>query len=138
MIIETLIAARYVEITPEGLLTIVSAGIDRFSAPQFPTIAPLHVLGMIKFEPAEMGPHEIQITVVDEDGASCWDGPKLMVNAHVGEGRDPHGGYRQNIHINGMQFPKHGRFSIDLLVDRKIEQRISFHAELKKPEAEAA
>ena len=137
MIIEIFTAARYVEILPDGLITIVSAGLNNSSAAKYPCNFPIHVIASIKFEPAEMGQHEFRINCVDEDGKSCFD-IKQEVNAFVAEGRDPRGGFRQNVHIQGVGFPKPGRYSIDLLVDKQIVQSIGFHAQLKTPDTEAA
>lgn len=140
MNIEIFTIAKFVELAQgaSGPITLVGAGVNGISLPQFPAVVGFHVFALIRFERTEMGEHEVGFAVLDEDGKISTQN-KITFTAAIDEGKDPARGYRQNMHMQGIPLPTPGRYRIDLLVDRAVAASVSLDVkqdEPKQPPAE--
>jgi hypothetical protein len=107
-----------------GKLSFLGA-FDTILVQTFPAVHPLCSVALrIVFRDTDEGEHDLQLTMIDEDGRNQIPNlPPARINVKLGE----HMFFSSNnfvFNLQGLQFPAAGQYSIDISMDKKIIARI--------------
>jgi hypothetical protein len=107
-----------------GKLSFLGA-FDTILVQNFPAVHPhCSVALRIIFRDTDDGEHDLQLTMIDEDGRNQLPNlPPARINVKLGE----HMFFSSNnfvFNLQGLQFPAAGQYSIDITMDKTIIARI--------------
>lgn len=107
---------------------------DNLRSKKFPVAHPHCAVALrVRFEQIEEGAHPVRISIVDEDGKAI--GPSVDGNIGVKFSANVHSVCANMVlNINGIQFEKPGRYSIDLAIDNRHEQSLPLTVLKVEPE----
>ena len=93
---------------------------DAICAPQAPLKIPRFcIVYRIRFEASEEGEHNINISIMDEDGSPIIPAFQKPIGAQIPKDLNT-GANIGMANFNGVIFPKFGEYSLDLIVDGNL------------------
>ncbi len=111
----------------DGTISLLRAGINRVWKPEPPV--PLNGAVVIRLDaaPSESGQHNFEVRLMDDDGRDV--APRIDGNMQV-----PTGGGTTHVVINfHVSFPKFGRYTFSVNVDRVVYQTWTIEASSPPP-----
>ena len=105
---------------------VVSGAFDALAAKATPIVHPQCSLAMrFCFTPEDAGDHELTITIIDEDGKAIND--KMPIKGAMPVQVPDNVAFVSRhliVGFQGLQFPRPGVYSVDILVDGELIQRL--------------
>jgi hypothetical protein len=105
---------------------VISGTFDALAAKATPIVHPQCSLAMrFCFTPEDDGDHELQISVIDEDGKPIND--KMPIKGAMPVKMPENSAFMTRhliVGFQGLSFPRAGVYSVDILVDNELIQRL--------------